>query len=100
MTHSLNLKFSFAFNGTRIISYVKSIMDASKDIQSPKFYYFANKNKNTRLSDQICTPLNLLKDIDRYVDLPNLCTYAHVHACTHIIFFLYLNTYNLGIIFK
>lgn len=42
MTDLLNLKFSFAFDNTRIISYVKSILAANKDIQSTKFY-FANK---------------------------------------------------------
>lgn len=45
MTDLLNLKFSFAFDNTRIISYVKSILATSKDIQLVKFY-FANKHKN------------------------------------------------------
>lgn len=32
MTDLLNLKFSFAFDNTRIISYMKSILVANKDI--------------------------------------------------------------------
>lgn len=32
MTGSVNLKFSLAFDNTRINSYAKSILDATKDI--------------------------------------------------------------------
>lgn len=49
MTDSSNLKFSFTFDNAKIITYMKSILDTSKDMQLPKFHYFANKYNNNEV---------------------------------------------------
>lgn len=48
MTDSLNLKFSFAFDNTRIVTYRKPILDTRRDTQYPEFQNFTDKYKNSK----------------------------------------------------
>ena len=48
MTDSLNLKFSLAFDNTRILTYRKPILDTRGDMRSPEFQNFTDKYKNSK----------------------------------------------------